>query len=148
MMKKIPRQLDTSSKKVLERSNAIQSHPNTSIILRPWSSQALMLSLEATVSSSSSCKLDSFLLHRFSALVMNTFWGIIKSVQIILLYPLILVDIPPNVQLLYFFMNQNLNIQILPLDFLIFKFLDFESANSSTAQSLAFNDKFDDQDIF
>jgi hypothetical protein len=63
---------------------------------------------------------------------MNRLWGIIMSVQIILVFPLILVDIPSNVQLLYFFMNQNMNMQILPLDSLSFKFLDFESANSST----------------
>lgn len=54
---------------------------------------------------------------------MNRLWGVIKSLQIILLLPLTLVDIPPNVQLLYFFMNSNFNIQLVPSTTLSFSFM-------------------------
>lgn len=47
---------------------------------------------------------------RSSGMVMNKLWGMNKALQIILMLPLTFVDIPPNVQLLYFFMNSNFNI--------------------------------------
>jgi hypothetical protein len=41
-------------------------------------------------------------------------------------------------------MNFNLNMQLIPLDSLSFRFLDFNLTNSDEP----FNDKFEDQDIF
>lgn len=71
----------------------------------------------------------------------------IKSIQIILLFPLTLVEIPPNVQLLYFFMTYNFNMELIPSDILSLNFLDFgEYSYDSITEH--FNDKFDDQDIF
>lgn len=54
---------------------------------------------------------------------MSRLWGMIKSIQIILMFPLTLVDIPPNVKLLYFFMTYNFNMDMLTIDYLSFKFL-------------------------
>ena len=56
---------------------------------------------------------------------MNRLWGMIKSLQITLMLPLCLVSMPANVQLLYFFMNSNLNLQF--LSFLNFNFLTYYS---------------------
>jgi hypothetical protein len=45
---------------------------------------------------------------------MNQLWSLIKVQQIIFLLPLLLIPMPANVQLLYSFMNQNMNMQIVP----------------------------------
>lgn len=74
---------------------------------------------------------------------MSRLWGMIKSIQIILMFPLTLVEIPANVQLLYFFMTYNFNMELVPLDSLSFQFMDFES--SSYPVQVPFNDKFEDQ---
>jgi hypothetical protein len=65
---------------------------------------------------------------------MSRIWGMIKSLQIILLFPLALVNIPPNVQLLYFFMTYSCNTELVPSDF------DYVEEASGP-----FNDKFEDQ---
>lgn len=77
---------------------------------------------------------------------MSKLWGVIKSLQIILLLPLTLVDIPPNVQLLYFFMNSNFNIEIVPSATLNFGFLPLYGGSYQSATQ--FSDEFSNQDIF
>ena len=77
---------------------------------------------------------------------MNRLWGMIKSIQIILMFPLTLIDIPANVQLIYYFMTYNCNLQLIPIDAYLFTLLDFGSLNDPN--EIPFNDKFDDQDIF
>jgi hypothetical protein len=57
----------------------------------------------------------------------------IRAIQIILLLPLTLVTIPPNVQLLYFFMTFNFNMQLIPLG-------SFSTHISSSLSSDSFND--------
>lgn len=63
---------------------------------------------------------------------MNKLWGMIKALQIILMLPLTFVDIPPNVQLLYFFMNSNFNIQLIPSTSMNFEFLTLYGGNYET----------------
>jgi|LauGreDrversion4_2_1035121.scaffolds.fasta_scaffold32681_1 hypothetical protein len=77
---------------------------------------------------------------------MNKLWGVVKSLQIILLLPLTLVDIPQNVKLLYFFMNSNFNLQLVPSSSLSFSFLPFYGGNYSAATS--YNSEFESEDIF
>ena len=77
---------------------------------------------------------------------MNRLWGVIKSLQVILLLPLTLVDIPPNVQLLYFFMNSNFNIQLVPSSTLSFAFMNLYGGEYQ--EPTEFNVEFDSQDIF
>lgn len=60
---------------------------------------------------------------------MNKLWGMIKALQIILMLPLTHVDIPPNVQLLYFFMNSNFNIQLVPSSTTSFQFFPLYGGN-------------------
>lgn len=63
---------------------------------------------------------SSALIQFVFAFAMSRLWGMIKSIQIILMFPLTLVDIPANVQLLYFFMTYNFNMELVPLDDLSF----------------------------
>ena len=49
-------------------------------------------------------------------LIMSRLWGMIGSMQLIVLLPLIKVNIPGNVQLIYYFINYNMNFQIIPMD--------------------------------
>ena len=74
---------------------------------------------------------------------MSRLWGLIKTLQIILLLPLTLVDIPANVQLLYFFMTYNFNLEFLNLDALKFKFITIEDTYTQESDRV-YNDKFDD----
>ena len=62
---------------------------------------------------------------------MNRLWGMIRPLQIIIMLPLTLINIPPNVQLLYFFMANNFNMQFIPLGFLNIP-LNYYSANAPT----------------
>ena len=66
---------------------------------------------------------------------MSQLWGMIRSLQIILFLPLTLVNMPPNVQLLYFFMTFNCNFQFLPIGH------SFQMDYGGT--STPFNDQFD-----
>jgi hypothetical protein len=54
---------------------------------------------------------------------MSKLWGVIKSLQIILFLPLTTADFPSNVDLLYYFMNSNFNIEIVPSTSLSFGYL-------------------------
>ena len=54
---------------------------------------------------------------------MSKLWGLIKPLQIILLLPMTLADFPPNVQLLYYFMNSNFNVELVPTTSLSFGYL-------------------------
>ena len=47
---------------------------------------------------------------------MSRLWGMISSMQLIVLMPLISVSIPGNVQLLYYFISYNMNFQVIPMD--------------------------------
>lgn len=77
---------------------------------------------------------------------MNRLWGMIKSLQVTLMLPLCQVWMPANVQMLYFFMNYNLNLQLFSLSFLDFTFLTYLS--QSYPEERAFSDHFWNQDIF
>jgi hypothetical protein len=45
----------------------------------------------------------------FSGFIMSRLWGMITSIQLIVLMPLISVDFPANVQLVYVFFSDYLN---------------------------------------
>ena len=47
---------------------------------------------------------------------MSRLWGLIGSMQLIVMMPLMSVNMPGNVQLLYYFINYNMNFQIIPMD--------------------------------
>jgi hypothetical protein len=47
---------------------------------------------------------------------MSKLWGLISSMQFIVLLPLMSVRIPANVQLIYYFISYNMNWQIIPMD--------------------------------
>ena len=76
--------------------------------------------------------------------MMSKLWGMIRSLQIILFLPLTLVNMPPNVQLLYFFMTYNFNFYFIPLGSISLNMLSFGSKEAESP----FNDQFDNQDIF
>ena len=59
----------------------------------------------------------------------------IRSIQIILLFPLTLVDFPPNVELLYYFITFSCNSEMISSDLL----------RINQEKSEPYNDKFDDQ---
>jgi hypothetical protein len=82
----------------------------------------------------------------YSGIAMNKLWGVIKSLQIILLLPLTRAHIPPNVQLLYYFMNSNFNIEIVPSTTLSFSFLPLYGGDYQSASS--FSTEFENEDIF
>jgi hypothetical protein len=67
---------------------------------------------------------------------MSRLWGLINSMQIIVMMPLISVEFPANVQLVYYFLSYNMNFQIIPLDLNAYGILEFnETADVSfTAQ--------------
>lgn len=48
--------------------------------------------------------------------------------QLIVLVPLTSVDIPANVQLLYYFINDNLNFQIIPIDLNRYGIFEFDAS--------------------
>jgi hypothetical protein len=77
---------------------------------------------------------------------MNKLWGMIKALQIILMLPLTYSDIPPNVQLLYYFMNSNFNIQLIPSS--SDPITLFPLYGGSYPSQEAFTDQFSNQDIF
>jgi hypothetical protein len=47
---------------------------------------------------------------------MTRLWGMITSMQIIVLMPLLSVDIPQNIHLVYQFISGNMNFQMVPFD--------------------------------
>ena len=56
---------------------------------------------------------------------MSRLWGMISSMQLIVLMPLMSVSIPGNVQLLYYFISYNMNFQIIPMDLQAYGILEF-----------------------
>lgn len=56
---------------------------------------------------------------------MSRLWGLINSIQIIVLMPLISLNFPANVQLVYSFISYNMNFQIVPIDLPAYGILEF-----------------------
>ena len=73
---------------------------------------------------------------------MSRLWGLISSMQFIVLLPLMSVRIPANVQLLYNFILFNMNWQIIPMDLQAYGVLAF---NETEAEEYgAFSREFED----
>ena len=64
---------------------------------------------------------------------MSKLWGVIKSLQIILLLPMTTADFPANVQLLYYFMSSNFNIELVPSKSLSFGYLSMYGGSYESA---------------
>jgi hypothetical protein len=58
----------------------------------------------------------NFVINALFGFIMSRLWGLIGSMQLIVMMPLMSVNIPGNVQLLYYFINYNMNFQIIPMD--------------------------------
>lgn len=69
---------------------------------------------------------------------MSRLWGLISSMQLIVLMPLMSISLPANVQLLYLFIKDNLNFQILPLDLSSYGILDFTNTTNDHAYTRQF----------
>jgi|LauGreDrversion4_2_1035121.scaffolds.fasta_scaffold48137_2 hypothetical protein len=61
----------------------------------------------------------------FSGFVMSKLWGLITAMQFIVLFPLMSVRIPANVQLIYYFISFNMNFQVIPMDLQEYGILNF-----------------------
>ncbi|TNV74823.1 hypothetical protein FGO68_gene10275 [Halteria grandinella] len=67
------------------------------------------------------------------AFSMSRLWGNINSIQIVLQLPLCSVRMPANVQLIYYFIQYNFNIELIQLDFIDFQSVFFDSEQSQTS---------------
>ena len=74
---------------------------------------------------------------------MSKLWGLISSMQFIVLLPLMSVRIPANVQLIYYFISYNMNWQIIPMDLEAYGILSFNEPEEEGAD--AYTREFEEQ---
>lgn len=74
---------------------------------------------------------------------MSRLWGMIDAIQIIVLLPLSSLSFPANVQLVFNFLQNNMNFQIIPVDLNAMGIITF-----NYSADVALSEQFAAQDIF